>query len=356
MITRYDRFYGALLGLAYGDAIGFPAMFHRFHDRRIPRRRHDFLWRENQRRDEQRILRLTLPFTHRISSETLEPSPTDDTEYALLTLEALLAADGNPTQETLLEAWEERVLPIADDVIGGFSERSAIENMRRGLKPPATGNDNPLHYADAAVCRSVPIGLYCAGHDGRGDPGRAAALAQLDAEITQAEDGVYAARAMAAAISVLAAGGDLSEALSRARAQFPDGSWIAHGDQVARDCLAEAEAPEDLSVLLCKRLINTVYSYGNAAPETLPSALAIVEICEGDLRLSCLVANSIPKAADSLPSMVGALCGAYRGAEAISPQWKAQLVECRGICLPFLKGTRLDECAIRLVERIGGEN
>jgi ADP-ribosylglycohydrolase len=349
MTSRYDRFYGALLGLAYGDAIGFPAMFHRFHDRRIPRRRHDFLWRTNQRRDEQRILRLTLPFTHRVTAETLEPSATDDTEYALLTLEALLAAKGHPTQETILRAWEERVLPIADDVIGGFSERSAIENLRRGLKPPATGNDNPLHYADAAVCRAVPCGLYFAG-----DPDRAAGLAQLDAEITQAGDGVYAARAMAAAVAVLAAGGTLSAALSRAREQFPAGSWIAHGDRVARACLAEAEAAEDLSVLLWKRLINTVYSYGNAAPETMPAALAIVELCEGDMRLGCLVANSIPKAADSLPSMVGALCGTYEGAEAISPQWRAQLVECRGLCLPFLKGTRLDESAAALAEQAAG--
>jgi ADP-ribosylglycohydrolase len=351
MNALYDRIYGALLGLAYGDAIGFPAMFHRFHDSRIPRRRHDFLWRTNQRRDGQRILRLALPFTHRVTAETLEPCPTDDTEYALLTLEALLAADGSPTQQTLLEPWESRVLPVAEKVLGGFSERSAIENLKRGLKPPATGNDNPLHYADAAVCRAVPIGLYCAG-----DSGRASALADLDAQISQAEDGVYAAQAMAAAVSVLAAGGALSEALSRARAHFPEGSWIAHGNKVAQACLADAAAPEDLSVLLPQRLINTVYSYGNAAPETLPAALAIVELCDGDLPLGCLVANSIPKAADSLPAMVGALCGAHQGAGAVSPQWQAQLVQCRGICLPFLQGTRLDECARRLAQRVEGES
>ena len=71
MNTHYDRCYGALLGLAYGDAIGFPSLFHRFHDRRIPRRRHDYLWRTNRELDEQRILRLTLPFTHRTAAEIL---------------------------------------------------------------------------------------------------------------------------------------------------------------------------------------------------------------------------------------------------------------------------------------------
>jgi len=345
MTTRYDRYYGALLGLAYGDAIGFPALFHQF--LRLPQRRHDFLWRTNQSLNQQRILRLTMPFTHRQPSEMLEPAPTDDTEFALLTLEALLAAESEPTQETFVAAWTERVLPNAGEIYTGFSERSAIENLQRGLQPPATGNDNPLHYADAAVCRAVPFGLFCVG-----DPDRAVVLARLDAQITQAEDGVCAAEAMASAIAMLSAGACLDDALARARDQFPPDSWIAHGDQVARACRTEAEQPEDLALLLSRQLINTVYSYGNAAPETLPAAFVIVEMCAGDLRLATLLANTIAKSADSLPAMVGALCGAYQGAGAISKQWQESLVECRGTCLPFLKGVRLDECAARLVEKV----
>ena len=174
----------------------------------------------------------------------------------------------------------------------------------------------------------------------------------MDAQITQAEDGVYAAEAMAAAIAMLSAGACLDDALARARDQFPSDSWIAHGDQVARACLAAAERPEDLTLLLSRRLINTVYSYGNAAPETLPAAFALVEMCAGDLQVATLLANTIIKSADSLPAMVGALCGTFQGAGAISKRWQESLVECRGICLPFLKGVRLDECAARLVERV----
>jgi ADP-ribosylglycohydrolase len=346
LTTLYDRIYGALLGLAYGDAIGFPALFHRFQDAQFPRRRHDFLWRTNHALDQRNIITLTLPFTHRQPAALLELCPTDDTEFALLTLQSLLEAAGEPTQATLLAAWRERVLPAAGDVRSGFSERAAIENLRRGLQPPATGNDNPLHYADAAVGRAVPIGLFCAG-----DPGRAAGLAQLDAEITQAADGVVAAVAMAAAIAVLAAGGPLVAGLAQARAGFPPDSWLAHGDRQARACLAQAGTPEELALLLSTRLINTVYSYGNAAPETLPAALAIVEGRDGDLQRACSVANSIAKSADSLPAMVGALCGAYQGAGAVSPRWREALNTCRGLCLPFLQGVRLDDCAARLAER-----
>jgi ADP-ribosylglycohydrolase len=157
---------------------------------------------------------------------------------------------------------------------------------------------------------------------------------------------------MAAAIAVLAGGGTLAEALARARQEFPPNTWIAYGDHLAQTFLATADTPEDLALLLSTRLINTVYSYGNAASETFPAALAIVAMCSGDLSLSCLVANSIPKSADSLPAMAGALCGAYQGTVAIPARWQAQLVECRGICLPFLKGMRLDEQSARLVRRM----
>ena len=51
---------------------------------------------------------------------------------------------------------------------------------------------------------------------------------------------------------------------------------------VAQACLSEATSPAGLALLLQTRLINTVYSYGNAAPETVPAALAIVEVCAGD--------------------------------------------------------------------------
>ena len=74
----------------------------------------------------------------------------------------------------------------------------------------------------------------------------------------------------------------------------------------ARALRAQTQNTEDLGFLLGTKLINTVYSYGNAAPETLPAALVIVEACEGDLLRAVALANTLHKAADSLPAMVGA--------------------------------------------------
>ncbi len=335
-----ERIYGALLGLAYGDALGFPAMFHRSYQ--FPIKRREFIWRTNRDLMRQRIVRLTLPFTHRLPAEILEPYPTDDTEYAIFTAQTLLnAAPGaGIDQATFTAAWQSQLAPIGDQLLTGFSERAALDNLRRDVSPPASGNDNPQHYDDSACARAVAVGLYCAGQ-----AEQAVILAGLDSCVTNAEDGIFGAQAIAAAVAHLAGGGELDEALALARAQFPAGSWLAQGEAVVQACLREATSPAGLALLLQTRLINTVYSYGNAAPETVPAALAIVEACAGDLQRAVTLALTIPKAADSLPALAGALCGAYQGADVIDPAWRRQLNELRGLCLPFLAGVALDATA-----------
>ena len=334
----YERIYGALLGLAYGDALSFPAMFHRSYQ--FPERRREFIWRTNRDLMRQRIVRLTLPFTHRLDPEILEPFPTDDTEYAVFTAQILLASEGSVDQQTFTTAWQTQLLPIADQLLTGFSERAALENLHNGILPPASGNDNPQHYDDSAAVRAVAVGLFCAG-----DPSRAADLAALDARVTNAEDGIYAAQAIARAVAMLTGGAALDAALEQGRLAFPPDSWIAQGERAAQHCLQSAATPSALALLLQKELINTVYSYGNAAPETIPAAFAIAEACGGDLQDAVSLALAIPKAADSLPALVGALCGAYQGVAAVDPVWRTQLNELRGLCIPLMKGVALDATA-----------
>ena len=346
-MDKRERFLGAMFGLAYGDATSFASLFHRFHHADIPTRRHNFMWNRNHEMGSMGISNLMLPFTHRIASETLEPYPTDDTEFALLTLQAILESD-TVNQESLLNIWIEKVLPIKDDVYVRFSERAALENLSRGILPPASGNDNPLHYEDAAVPRAVPIGLYCAGK-----PEHAAELAHMDARITNADDGIYAAQAMAVAIALLADGTTIEDALNRAREQFPMESWIAHVDNIVQEYLEQATTPEDIALLLNKNVINTVYSYGCAAPETLPSAFAITHICNGDLHRAVTLANTLTKSADSITPMVGALCGSYQGINVISSLWRKSLAECRGVCLPFMQGTQLEPLILQLLAKAG---
>jgi ADP-ribosylglycohydrolase len=259
--------------------------------------------------DEQRITRLMLPFTHRVEAAHLEIADRH-TEWALLTLRALLAAVGDPTPETFLVPWQNEVCNRGHGA-QHFSERAAIENLRRGLLHRDTGNDNPLHY-ETAPSRGPSDWLFCAGVS------RPRGAAAGGAQITQAEVGIYAARGMAAAIALLAAAHPWRRPGPRPIGIPPDSGSLT-STRFAQESLRTAVQPDDLTVLLTARVINTVYSYGSAAPETFPAALVIATACDGQVQPACWLANTLAKSADSLPAMVGALCGASQGIGVFSP-------------------------------------
>jgi hypothetical protein len=119
-------------------------------------------------------------------------------------------------------------------------------------------------------------------------------------------------------------------------------------DERARRCTTQTAHPLDLALLLTREVIGGVYSYGNAAPETLPCAFVLAQAHPADPVAAATVATTIARSADSLPSLVGALAGAQSGIDSIPPLWRQALQESRGICLPMLGGVRLAEIATRL--------
>ncbi len=337
MTDRCDRVYGGLLGLALGDAIGYPAAMHR--GLRLAPWQRAFQRRTDLEMLEHRVLRLTLPFGFGRGDDVLLPGPTDDTEMAALTARILIAHGGAPTAGDVAEAWQ-RLAREADQLWTGLGEKAAIENLRRGLEPPATGGDNPQWYDDGAVARAVPAGLAWPGQ-----PAQAARVATRDATVTHADEGVWAAAAMAAAVSLLVDGVDLGVALAAGRAQFPPESWLAWVDGRVAELARRHATPADLALALNQDVITRTYSYANAAAETVPAAFALAQATEGDLWQGVLVANICARAADSLPAMVGALAGTMRGAGAVSGDWEQALRTLRGVCVPALAGVDLHALA-----------
>jgi len=346
MTTSAERAEGALVGLAIGDAIGFQALVHT--QWQLPAKRQNFIWRTNQRAAEQRITRVAVPFTHRLSEDLVAIGPTDDTELALFSARILLDAETPLTSRSFAEGWRRWML--TDDIRTGFAERAAIDNLRRGLEPPTTGRDNPQRYEDGACARAVSIGIARARH-----VGAAADLARLDAEVSHAEDGVWAAQAMAVAIASLVGGASMDEALAAARATLPSESWIAYMDRRAQTCLRSAGNPADLALLLSQQVIDGIYSYASIAPQTLPAAFALAS-CANDPMQVMTAANTIARAADSLPALVGALTGAYHGVASLPSRWRECVAEARGVCLPFTAGTNLSltaRCLLDLAQAAG---
>lgn len=297
-----DRASGSLIGHAIGDSFGDAA--------RSP---------ENQ-------------FRSGITTQFPDgPTPgTDDTEFALLTAHTLLRAQGEITDAHVLESWRTHVLPLQELKRGGASEREAAVNIRRNVLPPLSGAYNSHCLSDGAAMRITPIGIACAG-----DPERAARLAEIESHISHARDGVWGAQAIAAAIAVAMAGGDLEEMLTVAVRTTPSDSWMRYTLEKALGIVDASGSWEEAWTPLHAALWT---EYKAAAPEAVASAFAVLKLAKGDFQRSIILGGNFGRDADTIAAIAGAMSGAYQGIGAVPRRWVDKVKIAAGNCLPFTKG------------------
>ncbi|MEV4284574.1 ADP-ribosylglycohydrolase family protein [Nonomuraea bangladeshensis] len=312
-----DRIRGAVAGLAVGDAAGWPASRHRaaLHapwSRRLHRELDAFA-------EEHQVTTLPVPFALNQPTAPLAVGPSDDAEWLAWTL---LTAD-RPRAAAFREL-------IGKDLRARVSVRTALDNLERGVEPPASGHDNPHHFDDAAAVRAVAFGVL-----GR-DPSD-------DAQVTNAGDGVLGARAMAAAVTVAVATGDVARAVRAALDVLPEGTAIGHNARLALGAAERAGEAFAAVPALDAALLDHVYSYGVGAAQTVPAALALAAASGGDLTRAVPAAACLAALADSAPALTGALTGACGGFEAIPEGWTASARTLAGCCLPELAGQDLME-------------
>ncbi|MBC9712139.1 ADP-ribosylglycohydrolase family protein [Streptomyces sp. TRM66268-LWL] len=360
-ISRPQRIEGLLLGLAAGDAAGWPAARHRAArmpewTRRLTRELDTFA-------EQNATTTLPVPIALNQPPEPLRLGPSDDAEWAAFTAVSLLksAAAGDPalrvraavdhTWQTLaaqIAEAEQRAPEVESAVIplrARISVRAGLGNLAGGLRPPATGHDNPHYFDDAACVRGCVLALV---HPG--DPQPAADLAEFDARYTQDGDGVHGARAMAAASAALLGGWDIDAAVDAALDQLPDDTEIGRNAQHAVKLARDAEDAFALVPVLEHQIVDHVYSYGIAAAETVPVALALTTASRGSLARAVPAAACLSRVADSAPALAGALAGAYEGAAGVPESWRAACRTLSGCALPRLADTDLVELAAELAE------
>ncbi len=296
-----QRGHNAMLGLAIGDALSWPAMFHR--SRLLPP------WTRRIRREidaaseSSNTLTLAMPFSLNQPAELFNIGPTDDAEWAAFAAKILLKQGGR-FEDTLLDAWN--TLAHSGEIIkGGVSTQAALSNLRKDITPPRSGSQNPHYFDDGALSRAVPIGIFCAGN-----PGMAAHMAALDASVTNAEDGVWGAQAFAAAMSLACVGKTIHEILDASLQFLPQSSLIRRRVDEALAFADEGESLFAIHPIIQNTLVNQEYSYGNAAPETLALTFLIAKLIGPDFERAVTYATSFAKSADALPATVGALVGA----------------------------------------------
>ncbi|MFC6682586.1 ADP-ribosylglycohydrolase family protein [Nonomuraea ferruginea] len=283
-----DRIAGAVVGLAVGDAAGWPAARHRaaLHapwSRRLHRELDAFA-------EEHRLTTLPVPFALNQPTAPLAVGPSDDAEWLAWTLLTM----GTPRADAF------RTLVGRDDIRARVSVATALDNLARGVEPPASGHDNPHHFDDAAAVRAVAYGLRGAAPD-------------EDAQVTNAGDGLLGARAVAAAVAEAVATGSAAEAVGAALAVLPEDTAIGHNARLALAAARAAGDPFGAVPALDAALLDHVYSYGVGAALTVPAALALTEASDGELGRAVPAAACLAALADSAPALTGALTGPAGG-------------------------------------------
>ncbi|MFG2978594.1 ADP-ribosylglycohydrolase family protein [Streptomyces sp. NPDC048331] len=363
---------GLLLGLAAGDAAGWPAARHRASrmpewTRRLTRELDTFA-------EQNATTTLPVPIALNQPPEPLRLGPSDDAEWAAFVAESVLTAAGvllsdlsrsRRMRAAIDLAWnalasevaaaaerapevESAVLPLRARI----SVRAGLGNLATGLRPPATGHDNPHYFDDAACVRACVLAVV---HPG--DARAAADLAEFDARYTQDGDGVHGARAMAAAIATAlsATGADNADdavdaAVDAALEQLPEATEIGRN---ARHAVRLARTHKDggafaIVPTLEHEIVDHVYSYGIAAAETVPVALALATAARGRMTEAVPAAACLSRVADSAPALAGALTGALGGGDSIPTAWREACRTLSGCALPRLAGTDLVELAALL--------
>ncbi|MFI6872135.1 ADP-ribosylglycohydrolase family protein [Streptomyces sp. NPDC050400] len=365
------RIEGLLLGIAAGDAAGWPSGRHRA--ARLP----DWTRRLTRELDtfaeQNATTTLPVPIALNQPPEPLRLGPSDDAEWAAFTAHAVLDAyadglgDLPPDQRVrsaLALAWNTLADEIAaaaaraDEIESAqiplrarISVRAGLGNLAAGLRPPATGHDNPHYFDDAACVRAAVLAVV---HPGQ--PELAADLAEFDARYTQDGDGVHGARAMAAAVAAALGGAPVDACVDAALAQLPPGTEIHRNAHRAVElgrttAAARPGLPGNAFALvpvLEHEIVDHVYSYGIAAAETVPVALAVATAAAGAVTEAVPTAACLSRVADSAPALAGALTGALGGAEALPQTWRDACRTLAGCALPRLAGTDLTELADRL--------
>lgn len=322
-------------GVAAGDALSATAAAHRLH--LLPERRSRMLQDMVHFSDRNRSTTRPVPHAHSSPTAALRPRPADDLEWFVFSAHALVAAANG---ESLHDRWRE--LAGIPELRARTGTQYALANLRAGLNPPQSGNDNPHYFDDIACVRAIAAGLLAR------DSAHAAELAQADAEVTHSLDGVWCAMATAVLVNALAQGAEVADAVRAAVDVLPPSSWSRRMANTALAVAAESHSALDLAFRLDLDVTDKIYTYAIAGPETLAILLAhTVQARSADELLLGAFAHG--RKADSLPPLAGAIAGLRFGLDWMPQHLIDGPVEFDGICIPALAGhhleTTIDELA-----------
>jgi ADP-ribosylglycohydrolase len=247
---------------------------------------------------------------------------TDDSLMATLLANALIGTDGRAGADDWAAQWLAESGSVREKRDKFFlSVLHTMQKLHYGWSPRrAAAGNMPSSSSAMAIW---PVGLVNAGH-----PFEAAAQAYALAALTHVGDVDYcqdAAAAVAAAVAAgLRPGTAVAEASalslqalhpvsgSRMRALIGDAIELAEGSSGYEEFRRQYHARWRQTIMCDSR-------------ETVPAAFALAVLADGDLERAVEYGANFGRDADTIASMVGAICGATNGGRPVPAPWADRL-------------------------------
>ena len=328
MDPRFSRAYGALAGLALGDALGMPT----------------------QAMSPEQIRAVYGRITGLVDGDASQPyapgmpagSVTDDTEQALLVASLLVRGRGSSSGRVALDAgefahallaWEDSMIERGSLDLLGPSTKAALERVRAGEDPLTVGGAGTTN---GAAMRVTPIGIAVSTED----PEAFADAVWSSCQVTHAtRQGFQSAALVAAAVSM---------GIDAARSTTPDlrgllwkavtyvdslperGAWTPDPDVVAatRRAMQLVANPASSSLECLVEQVGTSV----ASAQAIPMAFAL--LARDPSPQALLEAANIGGDTDTIGAIAGAILGAALGFEVFVGRGLAQVELASHLDLP----------------------
>jgi hypothetical protein len=272
----------------------------------------------------------SVPYAHSSPVSVLEPGAGEVSEWFAFTAAALLRSRAAGGFGPLDAAWLEVAQTAGPSRIG---TRIPLENLKRGLPAPQSGNDNPHYFDDLPMARAPAAAVI---YD---DEESVREAARRDAGVTGALDGVWCAEATAVLFARLLKGRPVAEAIEGALAVLPAETWSRRMAEEALATAAETSGALDRAQRLATEVGDRIYSYSTVAPETLAMLLGhLSRAATADELMLGVLAQ--PRNAATLPALAGAAAAILFG-DAWMPAHLQPTAQLAGIGIPSLRGVSL---------------
>ena len=328
MDPRFSRAYGALAGLALGDALGMPT----------------------QEMSPKQIRSVYGRITGLVDGDASQPyapgmpagSVTDDTEQALLVASLLVRGRGTSSGRVALDAgefahalldWEDSMIERGSLDLLGPSTKAALERVRAGEDPLSVGGAGTTN---GAAMRVTPIGIAVS----TADPEAFADAVWSSCQVTHAtRQGFQSAALVAAAVSMgidwdTPSASDMTALLWKALTyvdSLPErGAWTPDPDVVAatRRAMHLVANPASSSLECLVEQVGTSV----ASAQAIPMAFAL--LARDPSPRALLDAANIGGDTDTIGAIAGAILGGALGEQVLPADSLSMIEEVSHLGLP----------------------